>query len=224
MSAVRPPAWPHDPDAVARTVLAEPAFHAAPRSTATPPSPSLLDALWQWFVDHVLHPLFHPLASALAGSHAAVPVGWALIVLSLGAFAFALARLALAFVRTAPRRRGASEGGRPLAESRSADEWLAAAREAARAGEFGRAIAALFAAALARLDERGIAALDPARTPGEYSRLVRRSCGPSAAAFEELARRFVRAAYARGAAGRDEFEAAERALAAFEPAAQRSAS
>ncbi len=218
MSAVRAPAWPHDPDAVVRAVLAQPVFHAASRSTATAPAPSLLDTLWRWFLEHVLRPLFHPLVSALAGSHAAVPAGWALIVLSLGLFAFALARLALAFVRSAPRRRDALESGRPLPESRRAEAWLAAARDAALAGDFGRAIAALFAAALARLDERGIITLDPARTPGEYRRLVRRTCGPAAPAFEELARRFVRAAYARGAAGRDEFEAAERAFAAFEPA------
>jgi hypothetical protein len=201
-------------------VLAEPAFRVAPQATAAPPAPSLLATLWQWFVDHVLRPLFHPLANALAGSHAAVPIGWVLIALSLGLFAFALVRLALAFVRIAPRARGAGERGAPLAQARSADEWLAAAREAARAGDFGRAIAALFAAALARLDERGIVALDPARTPGEYRRLVRRSCAPAASAFDELAQRFVRAAYARGAAGPAEFEAAEHAFAAFEPAAQ----
>ncbi|MGP6157994.1 MAG: DUF4129 domain-containing protein [Vulcanimicrobiaceae bacterium] len=218
MSVVRP-TWPHDPNAIARAVLAEPAFHAGPRSSAAAPAPSLLEALWQWFLDHVLRPLFHPLVNALTGSHAAVPVGWALIALSLGVFALALVRLALAFVRSAPARGGALESASPLAESRSAEEWLATAREAARRGDFARAIAALFAAALARLDERGIVTLDPARTPGEYGRLVRRTCGPAAPAFEELAGHFVRAAYARATAGRDDFEAAERAFLAFEPAA-----
>ena len=222
MSAARPPvAWPHDPDAVARAVLAEPAFRAAPQTTATAAPPSLLDILWRWFFEHVLRPLLHPLASALSNAHLAAPLGWVLIALALVAFTLAAARCALALARSRPRKAGAAELGRPLRAPRSAEGWLALAREAALAGDFARAIAALFAAALARLDEREVVAFDPARTPGEYRRLVRRACAAAAGAFDELALRFARAVYARGSANRDDFEAAEHALRAFEPATRR---
>jgi hypothetical protein len=222
VSAARPPvAWPHDPNLVARAVLAEPAFRAAPQATATAAPPSLLDVLWRWFLEHVLRPLLHPLASAFSKAHLAAPLGWVLIALALVAFTLAAARFALAFARSPPRKAGAGEVGRPLRAWRGAEEWLALAYGAARAGDYARAIAALFAAALARLDERGIVAFDPARTPGEYRRLVRRACAAAAGAFDELALRFARAVYARGSADRDDFEAAEHALRTFEPATRR---
>ena len=74
----------------------------------------------------------------------------------------------MAFAAPDVRRRG-SYSGRALAERRSSSEWRAAAADFAAKGEFARAIAALFSAALAELDERGLVALDPSRTPGEYA-------------------------------------------------------
>ena len=68
------------------------------------------------------------------------------------------------------------------------------------------------------LEQRELVAYDPARTPGEYRRLVRGRRSEAAPAFDELAERFTRAAFAREPALRDDFEAAQRAYAVFEPA------
>lgn len=212
-------AWPHgDPDAVVRSVLAQSAFRGAGRTTNAASARSLLAQLWSWFVEHVLQPLFHPFGRALAaagGVGSALDV--ALVVLALGALAFALVRLALAFARPPRTRRPAGKATR-LASDTTADQWRSAGRTAASAGEYARAVAAFFAAALAALHERDIIAFDASRTPEEYRWLVRRLRVRSAAPFDELAGRFARAAFAPGPAHADDAARAERALAAFEPA------
>ncbi len=214
------PAYPHgDPDAVARSVLADPAYRSAAPTTAVEPQPSLFALAWRWFAEHVLAPLFHPLARALAASHGAgTVVGVTLVVLALGLLAFVGFRLAVAFARPVrvPGGRGRAAG--PLEPARSVADWLALAREAAARGAFADAISALFRAALAELDERAIVTFDAARTPGEYRRAVRRARAAAAAPFDELTERFVRAAFAEGTPQRAEFEAAERAFAALAPA------
>jgi hypothetical protein len=83
---------------------------------------------------------------------------------------------------------------------------------------YAGAIAALFGAALAELDARGLVAFDATRTPGEYRRLVRRARAQASVPFDDLAERFVRALYAPERPQPADYEAAERALAALEPA------
>jgi len=210
--------WPHgDPNVVAKAVLAQAAYrHLAP-SNDQKPSPSIWQLALDWVVDHVLRPLFRPLFDAVGHSKGVgTVVGTALIVIALGALGFLLFRLTLAFARPAFAR-GPGDDGRPLGAEHTREDWLALAREAAARGDFGRAIAALFAAALAALDDRAVVAFDPARTPGEYRRLVRRSLVVASAPFDALADCFVRAAYAPAAPARTDFEAAERAFADFEP-------
>jgi hypothetical protein len=201
-------------------VLAQAAYRRAPASVDQKPTPSFWELAWNWFVDHILRPLLHPIGSALARSQGVGKwVGLILIAVALCALAFLIFRLVLAFVR--PRRDAQSleRGVRSLELGRSSADWLALAREAAARGDYERAIAALFAAALAALDERAVIALDPARTPGEYRRLVRRTRADASVAFDELADRYVRAAYAEAAPERADFEAAERAYASFVPKA-----
>jgi hypothetical protein len=201
-------------------VLAQAAYRNAPASGDRKPTPSLWQLAWEWFVDHIVRPILHPIGNALAHSQGVGKwVGLLLIAIALGALAFLILRLVLAFVR--PRRDGRplERGVRSLDLGRSSAEWLALAREASARGDYERAIAALFAAALAALDERAVIALDPARTPGEYRRLVRRSRADASPAFDELADRYVRAAYAEAAPERSDFEAAERAYANFVPKA-----
>jgi len=216
----RAPAYPHgDPDAVVHAVLADPAYGAAAPTTAVKPQPSLWEAAWQWFANHVLGPLFHPIARALAASRGAgTIVGVVLVVLALGLLAFVGFRLAVAFARPVvdAGARGAVRGAHEPALS--VQDWLALAREAAARGAYAEAIAALFRAALGELDERAIVTFDAARTPGEYRRAVRRARAAAAGPFDELAERFVRAAFADATPQRAEFDAAERAFAAFTPA------
>lgn len=213
--------WPHgDPDAVAKSILAEPAYRAAPAAASVAPGKSLLALVWDWLVDHVFRPLFHPLAQALGASQGIGSfVAFMLIVLALTALGYIGFRLILAFVR--PRGsdgRPAASDARTLDGARSAADWHRIALEAASAEDYTRAIAALFAAALAALDERAIVSFDAARTPGEYRRLVRRTQTRAVAPFDELSDGFVRAAYAEKRPERADFDAAARALAAFEPA------
>jgi hypothetical protein len=211
-------AWPHgDPDALVRTVLAAPGYRTAPAVTDVAPPPSFWSTFVAWIARHVLGPLLRPFARAIASTHGVgTAVGLALALLALAAIAFAVYRLALAFVAPAlasdPMR---SAGIEPYGD---AADWRARARDAADRGDYAAAIAALFRAALAALDERAIVRYDAARTPAEYRRLVRRERGPAAPAFDELAERFTRAVYAPRASGADDFAAAERAYAAFEPA------
>lgn len=199
-----------------KAVLAQPAYHQAVATNNVKPSPTIWQIALDWIVDHVLRPLFRPLIEAVGHSQGVgTVIGTALIVIALGALAFLLFRLTLAFVRPALRRGAGSSHA--LDAARTREDWLAIAREAAARGEFGRAIAALFAAALAALDDRAVVAFDPARTPGEYRRMVRRSLGVASASFDALAECFVRAAYAPEVAVRSDFEAASRAFADFEP-------
>jgi hypothetical protein len=219
--------WRHgDPDAVARTILGERDFRTlAAGKYVAPPEPFwevLRKQAWQWLLDHVLKPLFGPLlhgiGHALGASKGAGTVfGFVLIGLALAGLAFVLVRLILAFL---PRigARGAPLGDvTALGEIRSQDQWLVLARDAAARGDYRHAIGALFAAALALLDDRAVIGFDAARTPGEYRRLVRRARDEASGPFDTLADRFVRATYAEAAPARADFDVAERALADLDP-------
>ncbi len=196
-------------------------YHDAPASGTQKPTPSLWQLALDWIVEHIVRPLLRPIGSALSQSQGVGKwVGVGLIVLALVGLAFLIFRLVLAFAR--PSNDGPRSGGvRSLDDGRSSAEWLALARAAAERGDYERAIAALFAAALAALDERAVVPLDPSRTPGEYRRLVRRSRADASDAFDELAERYVRAAYAEAQPERADFDAAERAFASFEPKVER---
>ncbi len=208
--------WPHDPNAVVRSVLAQPAYRSAPVTTDKKPQESLWDQFWSW-VREQLKNLFGPIARAVRGvSGAATVAGVILTVAAVLAFGFVLVWLGLAFV--APKRRTPRNFiGKPLAPRRTFAEWRAAALAFAARGEYARAIAALFGAALTLLDERGLVPFDAARTPGEYRRLVRRTRSDASLPFDDLTAGFVHAAYSGVPAARDDFDDAERALANLEP-------
>lgn len=172
---------------------------------------------WDWLV-HVLSPILGPITRAFAaGRNVGTAVGIVLVVVALCGLAFVVVRLALAFARRNGRTARAAET-LPSGASFADTDWRAVAREAAARGEYARAIAALWAAALVVLDERALVTLDPARTPGEYRQSVRRIGSAAAAPFDTLGERFVYATYAAAASSARDFEIAERAFTAFEPA------
>ncbi len=202
-----------DPNAVIKRVLDDPAYRDARATTAEKPHESLLGVIWDWIAEH-LRPLFHPIAKALGATQgASTLIGYVLIGLALVALVFAVFRLVLAFARPPIRPGGRQAESLALDADRTSPEWRALARVAAARGDYAGAIAALFGAALAEL-----VAFDAARTPGEYRRLVRRARAQASAPFDDLAERFVRALYAPERPQPSDYEAAERALAAFEPA------
>jgi hypothetical protein len=209
--------WPHgDPNAVAARVLSDPAYRHAKATTAAAPAESPFLTILRWIWHHVIAPLLHPLAHAVAATRGVGTVaGTIMVVAALLGLAFVIFRLVLSLVRV-PGPGGA--GGRAAAVrgldvERSAFDWRRVAR-----GDYARAIAALFSAALVELDERAVVAFDATRTPGEYRRLVRRARAAAAPAFDELTERFNHALYAAGTPVAAEYAAAERALAAFAPA------
>lgn len=212
--------WPHgDPDAVVRAVLAQRAFDHMATSGDRAGGPSPWALLWEWFVQHVIHPLFAPFAHAVAASRGiGTAFGVALLAFAFAALVVACVRLALRFAT--PRRGLANSAGVSKAASReqSSLQWRTLGMELAARGEHARAVAAFFAAALAALDERNVVSFERARTPGEYRRLVRRACAAAAPPFDDLSERFSRAAYGAAALQADDAMRAERALAAFEPA------
>ncbi len=214
------PPYPHgDPDAVVRRVLADPAYRHAGQTTSEAPHESLLSIVLHWLFDHLIAPLIHPISRALAASSGVGTfVGFAFVAVALALLAYVAFRLAVAFAAPAVAARAGSLAARGLAIELGSADWRAAARDAAARGAYADAIAALFRAALAALDEHAIVAFDAARTPGEYRRAVRRARAAAAAPFDDLADGFVRAAFAGGTPQRAEFDAAERAFAAFEPA------
>lgn len=214
--------WPDgDPDLVVREVLRGRAYRGAAHESTAPSQPTFWAWLWQAFVEHVLRPIFAPLkhafdAASSTGVGGLLAIG--LVVFALGLFAFVAYRLALAFVRTRERTESLRDERRALARERRADAWRDLAREYAARGDFARAIAALFSAALALLDERAVVAFDASRTPGEYRRAVRRARASASEAFDRLAERFVYASYAREIATAQAYADADAAFDRFEPA------
>ena len=219
-------AWPHgDPDAVVRGILATAPYRHAPAISRDKPKPTWQELFGQWFHDTIWEPFWHtfrdPIGHALSGiSGVSGVIGYVVVGFACLVLAFAIYRLAIALGRPATTGGSASSSaGRLLLADLSSAQLRARAAEAARAGDFGRAIAALFAASLAMLDERGIVAFDRTRTPGEYRLLVRRASPRAAQPFGELSGGFVRAAYAENVMTADDYADAERALADFDPAA-----
>jgi hypothetical protein len=213
------PRWPHgDPNAVVRSILAQPAYREAPAPSA--PSESLLARVFRWIGDR-LHAIFERfgVGSAFAGS--GVVVGWLLLaaaVLGLANVAFRLA-IVIAGGRT---DRVARVAAGDLAETSTSASLRASALTSAARADYARAIVLLFRAALAALDERALVVYDAARTPREYRRVVRRAVSAAAGPFDELTSRFVRASFANAPVSRVDYDAAAVAFDAFEPLARAS--
>ena len=215
--------WPHgDPSAVVRDILATPPYRHAIVTTTQEPERNVSQLLWDWFYAHVVKPISAWIDAHLghrfggAGQAGNVLV-YAIVALAAIVLIFAVYRLVVAFAVSGKNNARAAGERVTLASLPSSAQWRARAAEAARAGDYGRAIAALFTAALATLDERALVAYDATRTPGEYRRLVRRARADAAVPFGELSGSFVRAAYAEDVTTQDDYARAERAFETFEP-------
>ena len=208
--------WPNgDPNAVVKQVLAQTAY----RRTPTQPDSPILRfwyELGQW-LDHLFSPFRKWLDHALSSGHGTAQIIVAVIViLTILVLVFLIYRVVLAFAKPVVEARRLAAVGR-LDERMDADAWRVLAAERAAAGDYARAIAALFRAALALLDESALVPFDPSRTPGEYRRLVRRESERIAAPFDVLSDRFVWAAFAEAVPQRGDFEAASAAFGSFRP-------
>lgn len=200
---------------VTARILAQPAYRVA----KTTPAPPQQDTIWvrilKWIVRQ-FQKLIEALAYAAQGSPA-LGIVFAVILIGIAVLGLAYVgyRIASGIVI---RRESRSVEGDPLPAETSADELYAAAREAARSGRYAQAIALLFQASLLLFDRSKRIGYDPARTPGEYRRLVRRHAPPAAPAFETLARFFILAAYAGAHVGEGDWRGAESSFQSIAPA------
>lgn len=200
-------------EADARAILREPAYRIKPAESA-PPTESIWERILEWIFER-LNELFSKIAGATQGTPVLGTIfAIALIGLAVGLLAIIGYRLASGLA--ARRRHAESDLGEPLPQSANAETLLAAARDAAAQGRFARAIVLLFQTALVLLDRRKGIAFDPARTAGEYRRLVRRKADTLAPDFDILARSFSVAAYADAPTTQGDWDRAAHAYAGLD--------
>lgn len=125
------------------------------------------------------------------------------LALALGALllgGFLLSRLFRTGALPRARRPGT---GAPAAPD-PPEDWAAAAETAARQGRYRQAALALYQALLDRLDRGGLIRIDPAKTPGDYRRELRRTS--PAPAFDAFCRIFEPLAFGRSVPDRTAYE------------------
>ena len=188
------PHWPHgDPREVARAVLSDRRFHAAPNG---PAAKTWLDLVWDavralW--ERIVGPL-----GRLVGNDAVTNTIGALVLVAAAVFLIVvLVRFAEGYRRTHAARRAPGESTPLDGDAAGARALRARAAAAAAQGRYHDAAALLWLSVLHALDERGRVRYDAARTPGEWRRIVR---DPD---FDALARDAVVALFASRAADRE---------------------
>jgi hypothetical protein len=165
-------AWPHgDPRDVARAIVADPRY--AQGRTSRTAQASWFDLVRAW-LGGLLRGLLHGIDRAL-GAHNTfeTAIGFGVIFGGLALLGWGIALLVRSYARGPGRRGRPDPSAGAVAAGANAAGLRAAALEAARAGRYRAAAALLFAWVVRALDESGRVAFDPARTPGEYRRLVR---------------------------------------------------
>jgi hypothetical protein len=158
--------FPHgDPRQVIQRVLADGRFQRAPQRPN--------EKTWLDLVRDALRELWHritePLNHMVGNSRLTTVIG----ILALVAVA-ALLTIVIAWFATRFRWRRVRAGPAPAATGFGADARALRSRalDAASAGRYHEAAALLWASALRALDEDGRVGYDPARTPGEWRRVV----------------------------------------------------
>lgn len=173
-----------------------------------PPPKSWWERLQEWIGDRwkaIVKGLF---GRAHLSQSSSVAIGDVLLTLSVLAFFGLLLRLLLQY-----GRRSAQPGAQTHALDRgeNAASLAGQAQHAANAGDFNRAVALLFAAALHVLDDRGVLESDTARTVGELRRRVRAAVPDCADAFGTLGTLLTKSVYAEERLNAADWEAAQTA-------------
>ncbi len=205
--------WPHgDPRDVARAIVADPRFlRPVPVRAARR---SWIDDVRDWFV-HGLRAIFARVDHVLGANNGwKTTIGFVVIGLGVALLGYGVYLLVRSLTRT-PRRRAAAQpsaGSPPVRQSAALLRGQALA--AGAAGRYRDAATLLFLAAVSALDELGRTPYDPARTPGEYRRLV------DDPAFDALAADAVVALFAPAEPRADLFERMNAAYERFLPPAR----
>jgi hypothetical protein len=181
---------------------------------ARPPSAlgRLRDRVRAWILD-LLNEIFEFAASHPAGSQI---LFWSVLTGAVGFLALWLVRL---WSRD-PQLLKLPSPNLSVNESRTWDEWLAAARRAAEQGDSRQAIHCAYWAGIMRLQDAGALPADRSRTPREYLGLLTLSENQDAAGsprepLSALTRELERFWYARRPAGNEDFRESLRHLAAL---------
>ncbi|HLW37791.1 MAG TPA: DUF4129 domain-containing protein [Candidatus Eremiobacteraceae bacterium] len=206
---------PLEPAAQARTILAGNQYRVPGGGTAPEPQPTWWQRILNW-MGRLLYEIFGRIFERAA----AVPlIGRVLAVALLLGLLAAIGYAAYVLVLRVRRRPGSGAGGLGETLTPTADPESAYARglAAANAGRYAEAIALLFQASLAYFHSAGTLEYDPARTAGEYRRLVRHRIAPASPYFETLATAFTFVAYAQGEPSARDWSAAQAAFLALRP-------
>ena len=195
-----PPVPPVDAQAELNRILAENDF-----ASVRPPTP------WELFRQRVAAWFERMLLQLFAGMQR-YPIGgqilfWLVILAGVSFIAFALFRFVTRFDRLHTLAPTAF-----VVPSRSWQEWVRLAREAAARADFREAVHAAYWAGIVRLQETGVHPKDRSKTPREYLRLATQrlpsGTSPNPALREPLAgltTRLERIWYANRTAGPDDF-------------------
>jgi uncharacterized protein DUF4129 len=200
----------HDVGATTASILSDPAY----RATATTAAPKPKESYWRKWLASVLERIAQMLAGVVTATQRVPFLGtiFATVLIALAVVGLAYVGFKIAEGLVFRRRAITATEGEPLPANATTDQLRSAAVEAAAAGNYARAVALLFHASLVLLDRAGKVAYDPARTAGEYRRVVRRKVQWVSTEFDALAHIFTAAAYAQDPI---EQPAWERAVTAF---------
>ncbi len=178
-------------------------YRLAPeRPAAARPSPWL--EFWQWVRDRWNDLWRAAFGRVRLGPGGAVVAGDALMAL----LALFLLVVAFRLLSGLSIERRAAARARRLETPPDASELYAAACACARDGDYARASAALFAAAVASLSARGVVRDDRSATVGDLRRTLRAEDGTLVAPFDDVASAFVAGTYAERALASGEWERA----------------
>ena len=165
---------------------------------------SLWLEFWQWVRDRWNDLWRAAFGRARFGPGGAVVAGDVLVAL----VALVLLVVGFRLLSSLAVERRAKDGPRRLATPRSASEYYAAACACARDGDYARASAVLFAAAVASLSARGVVREDRSATVGDLRRILRAENGGLVAPFDDVASAFVAGTYAERQLALGEWERA----------------
>ncbi|MGB8322017.1 MAG: DUF4129 domain-containing protein [Candidatus Acidiferrum sp.] len=158
----------------------------------------------------------------LFGGMARYPIGgeilfWLIVVAGVGFIALWVFRFL-----ASRERMEAMPGSEIVNASRTWQEWIRMAREAAGRNDFRKAVHAAYWAGIARLEDAGVVPKDRTKTPREYLRLVTSAPGELMAArpmyrepLTELTKRLERVWYANRGAGPEDYQQTLRQLEAM---------
>jgi hypothetical protein len=162
------------------------------------------------------------LLGKLFGGMARYPIGgeilfWLIVVAGVGFIALWVFRFL-----ASRERMEAMPGSEIVNASRTWQEWIRMAREAAGRNDFREAVHAAYWAGIARLEDAGVVPKDRTKTPREYLRLVRGVPGELTAGrpmyrepLTELTKRLERIWYANRGAGPEDYQQTLRQLEAM---------